>query len=667
MKDPYRGPAFIRKQIGLQLTNPKIETGKGSLFGTTDVPGPIENTRVYNNGINTLEQVKYAGTGVHAVRHGLTPFSPFQNNYYSTVNTQNISGGKEGTAQNRLVILKLSKMTTNESQDFLRDSTVDINIPKLNQLGIPLNRNMLFQYLGGPGSVYGVGSTSIPRYEDTARLASQNPKLPSNLKENYIYLTRSNESQLLLLRTTKMVPNAEFPEKASEWGISENPFLLKEYSDQGPGTINRGNTGGVKGELSKKFSGIDYGKTEIPIAKERTSDRYLENVWLPEELRNNYQSYGSVNSDIDNRLLLLRDAKLIGSSSIAATSQWKISQLDTQIIQYENGPGTLNGLNEQNPNSEVGVDKTNTTIDRSSQNTRLLKSRGAMVYDQIAVQTINSSLYNTATDQPQTNTKRKIQDFRKDLPDVPVPMGTWEKKDTIESRFFIAGKNYVDKMNTLYPFIFDDSVNPWTLDAQEGRTDDTIKFVFEAVSNSNIGKSTAIFFRAYLNGGITDNNGGSWSAFKYMGRGEEFYTYQGFTRSISFAFKIFVGSVEEQKPMYNRINALVSQVYPDYSGLGVMRAPIIRLTIGDYLVRMPGVLDSVNVTSEGAWETESNDQVQQLPHVINVSVSFKPILTELPRRAGDYTVPRIIANNPNTIGRGKNESVFENLDRVPKV
>ncbi len=49
-EDKPRGTAFIQKQVGLQLSNPKIETGN-TLFGIPQgipYPGLLENTRVYN-------------------------------------------------------------------------------------------------------------------------------------------------------------------------------------------------------------------------------------------------------------------------------------------------------------------------------------------------------------------------------------------------------------------------------------------------------------------------------------------------------------------------------------------------------------------------------------------------------------------------------------------
>jgi hypothetical protein len=116
-----------------------------------------------------------------------------------------------------------------------------------------------------------------------------------------------------------------------------------------------------------------------------------------------------------------------------------------------------------------------------------------------------------------------------------------------------------------------------------------------------------------------------------MGRGENFYTYGGFDRSVSFGFKIAVGSKQELDNIYKKVNFLMSQVYPDYSDAGYMRAPIIKLTIGDYLYRVPGFLENVNVSIDqsSTWEI---DEDSQLPHYVDISTSFKPILEQLPQR-----------------------------------
>jgi len=49
---------------------------------------------------------------------------------------------------------------------------------------------------------------------------------------------------------------------------------------------------------------------------------------------------------------------------------------------------------------------------------------------------------------------------------------------------------------------------------------------------------------------------------------------------------------------------------------------------------MPGFLESVNIAIDGttSWEI---DQDRQLPHVVDVSISFKPIYDTLPKRNMD--------------------------------
>ena len=104
--------------------------------------------------------------------------------------------------------------------------------------------------------------------------------------------------------------------------------------------------------------------------------------------------------------------------------------------------------------------------------------------------------------------------------------------------------------------------------------------------------------------------------------------------------------------IYQKLNQLISQVYPDYSpSYNLMRGNVVKLTIGDYIYRMPGFLENVNVTidnSNTSWEivldeSEKKD-VRQLPHMVTVQCNFKPIMDILPRKQ-DYAnqfVPLIV-------------------------
>jgi len=113
------------------------------------------------------------------------------------------------------------------------------------------------------------------------------------------------------------------------------------------------------------------------------------------------------------------------------------------------------------------------------------------------------------------------------------------------------------------------------------------------------------------------------------------------------------------QPLYTKLNHLISQVYPDYSpGTNTMRGSVVKLTIGDYIYRMPGFLENVNITIDNTntpWEIalrgaiESN--VAQLPHMVTVACSFKPIMDILPRKAtfGNLNVPLIANGNSGSM------------------
>lgn len=442
-----RGTAFLQKQMGLQLSNPKIETGNSFQVvpNSNVIAGLLENTRIYNNGINTLTQVGLQGTGTHLVRHGIFPIDLSSKYYRDIVGAQNINNN---SSTNRLLILQKLKLSTNAAR-------AAVSIDQTNKLGISLNRNMLFNYLGGPNSVYGIGSTTIRRYEDTS--------------------------------------------KAS---------------------------------------------------------------------------------------------------------------------------------------------KVNTTF--------------SMTYDAIMAQSLNK----VAEGKKSTF----IQDYRN-------PNKSIQSREQVYS---LTMKDSPDKMNALKSFIFNNESDPWADGVNlstEGRKD-IIKFVFEAIENGNTTRSWATFFRAYLNG-FSDSHQASISAFKYQGRGEDFYTYQGVSRAIGFSFKIAIESEKELRPLYTKLNHLISQVYPDYSeNFGIMRAPIIRLTIGDYLYRVAGMLENVSVTIDdnAPWEITSNEDLKQLPQVVNVQCSFKPIQDFLPRRVNEYNtnVPFLTNYKEDYVSLEDHPTMIANKDRITK-
>ena len=192
--------------------------------------------------------------------------------------------------------------------------------------------------------------------------------------------------------------------------------------------------------------------------------------------------------------------------------------------------------------------------------------------------------------------------------------------------------------------------------AGSGNTRDLIKFAFETILNNGLDQSNTMHFRAFLTG-YTDNHSAEWSGKRYAGRGENFYTYQGFDRQVSFNFKVAAQSKAEMKYLYSKLNYLVSTLYPDYDGNGFMKGNITKLTIGDLFVRTPGVLTSLNLTVDDqyAWEIALNEpesgsssDMLEVPQIIDVAVSFIPILRHLPKN-GTSSPILLTANSNNSL------------------
>lgn len=183
------------------------------------------------------------------------------------------------------------------------------------------------------------------------------------------------------------------------------------------------------------------------------------------------------------------------------------------------------------------------------------------------------------------------------------------------------------------------------IDGYYGR--DIIKFRFEFLNNDvpiadNKSINTDVLaFRAYIDD-FQDGMTAKWNPYRYMGRGEEFYVYEGFTRDISVAFTLFAHSPEEMKPIYTKLNYLMSTFAPDYSAQNKMRGNIGYLTVGDYLYRQPGVFTDIKLGGmlDSHWEIALNDPEgdindigqYEVPKHIKVNMSFKPIHTFLPRK-----------------------------------
>ena len=191
---------------------------------------------------------------------------------------------------------------------------------------------------------------------------------------------------------------------------------------------------------------------------------------------------------------------------------------------------------------------------------------------------------------------------------------------------------------------------------------DLIRFRIEAVDPTNPTKSNVMVFRAFLDG-LNDNFTANYNEFTYNGRGENFYTYNGFNRDISFNFKIAAQSSKEMKPLYRKLNYLLSNTAPEYHETsGRMMTPFMRLTMGSYFERLPGVIKNVGITwqKDYPWEIcldgpegGSTKGLFVLPHVLDVNVTYQPIHDFLPRKSihSPFIIPHKTSAIAKTEGR----------------
>ena len=199
--------------------------------------------------------------------------------------------------------------------------------------------------------------------------------------------------------------------------------------------------------------------------------------------------------------------------------------------------------------------------------------------------------------------------------------------------------------------------------AQDGGNRDLIQLEFQIMTPE---QKYFLAFRAFLDT-FDDSFNAQWNSTKYLGRADSFYTYGGFERSINIGFKIAAPSREEMMPLYQKAATLASVTAPTYGDNGrFMRGSIAKVTVGDYIYEQPGIIESVQYTwqKDYPWEIsfqnpelgdKKGDQV--LPHVLDVSISFKVIHDFLPETG---IVPLIT----NHKALAKNKKVY--IDKVDR-
>ncbi len=671
-----RGIGFILKQVGLQRTNPvirkmEVDTGGDALStfqsigeGIQNLGGSNSNQRVYNLGVNTLAQIAGSAFGLHIKREGLLP-TAFEG-YIDDIEAsrENLYGGSDKEWENngygpqlleadplkgnRLInlfgshILKNTMQQETEVQWDITGQATDIVTGQVAQATTPealgtlgeqmgsfgkflsggndLGKKELYSFSGGAGSLYGIGNTTIMKASTLfntvgevemgghkINLIDSSPWL--HAKTGYIGVRDKfmrGSVNKGLDRGNPEIPHQIYIPKRHHIAVSEvaGSKLLHNYF------IDNNTLGDP---LISPYASIFTARTSKGL---KGDDNFINDYW---GVLN--QSRNKDRGNADN-----------------ATPR-PIYDADKGQLNPENPEKLKLGLIGDN---FAGRYAKAVSLD-DVVDFRILKNLNTVANDldhdhksSNALARSNATDYKTRTS---TGNVPFYRETRVGLGNPGQKMQGLRGKNTLgksTDSYDLYVEDTIDKINALDIFKNDSNLHSF---GQQGR--DLIRFRIEALNGGDPTKSKVMVFRAFLDS-FGDGYTGNWNSYKYNGRAEKFYTYDGFDRNINFSFKIAAQSRHEMMPLYRKLNYLVSQTAPEYNNRR-MRGSFCRVTIGSMIDRVPGFFSNIklNWNKNYPWEITINeaegredyDGILQMPHILDVSCTFKPIHTFAPQKS----------------------------------
>lgn len=374
----------------------------------------------------------------------------------------------------------------------------------------------------------------------------------------------------------------------------------------------------------------------------------------------------------NNRLVLLAGAKITNSTSVNPSTG--ISDLPSQLMQYQGGPNSILGAGKTN--ILFATDQKGSPLRTGINNPKVLPYVGNIPLTGIPAgieikdieikedfrkaklqgqtsSTIMGLAPNYSQDAPGKN--YTIEGKQGSRINMRSPGQRGNLIDYVKGKTDAAGNliGAVDKLNALPLYKSGFSI-------QNNTKNDLVKFRIAAIDTESPGQKVYMHFRAFINN-FADNYQGNWNAVSYMGRGEDFYRYSKFSRNINMDFTIAAQSKPEIMEQYKKLNFLVSNAFPDYTKAGYMAGPLIQLTMGGWCYELPGFINSINldIPQESPWEIgigindDPNDTfggisfrdstVKEMPHICNVSMQFTPIHRFRPQKQDNiYSEEEII-------------------------
>jgi hypothetical protein len=629
LTDFPKGPLFIVKQVGLQLTNPRVESstlpanrptsGQGAVTNVinfiSNTANKIENavgpTRIYNLGINTLAQVPVNAIGGHIVRHGFLPNNDSSKYYENVVTIKNFQNNT-----NRLLDLAnnfnlgpwgANKLgVTKKEQGFLNKlagivSTDPLGGAIFGGATAILNTNKELEidsYLGGANSVYGIGTTTIRRALDGDTENKTKIDFAREQSAMFAGKTRNDKGDPVGITISKDLGVSNFTSSIFVSKSFSDLPTIKNPNSSLPNDIDNIPKQGDKQNPFKYETEVNYANTlGVSKAYFSGSQEILNNT----EININNPTNKPPDLDLATYSKLIKPDIIIGNPvTQTRTPVGNSSYAKYKSIIESRKLTEIHYISGSNPVNQFGI------YGNESYTPGVVRDYG------------NNNILPDATTYPIYYNGDKTVNIK--LP--------WNEV----TRELRVGSGRQDEIN-LTPIFGVSSSYDSSENVGNKSVRDLVKFRIQAVDTNKPNEGQVMVFRAYLSN-LSDNTDATWNSVKYAGRGEPFYIYDGFSRKISVSFKVAALSEGESKFIYQKLNFLMSNTMPDYQN-NLMRGPLIRLTIGNWIDSQLGILSSVQfkVPEDSPWEIaidepEGGSKLLILPHIVEVTLNFTPIGSE---------------------------------------
>ena len=632
-----KGLLWVVKQIGLGLTNPKVEAIGGAL---------TRQTRIHS-GLASLLSVPTTAFGIHFTRHGV-PFLNAAASYGNVIDTLSVGGN---TTYSRLINLKSELLAKDIPGSPFKSQFVTNLIQKVGPLrkaigfsGMPI---LSLSGLAGPGSVYGIGLTTIKRHYNSRNLP--NDKIGAPAESTTSVINPSSLSKPYASDQTGFTSTAEkggtHESKLKKIGDefakntytttddpkSKNPYWFKgrskvggEVSKESKDLANR------KRYSDKQYAGGLRATTNHDFDANKDTNKNTSSGI--DDLKKGTETKDSLKTSITNAT---KDNLTPGAKNNGNGIPDKYIETNAaKIVSYPNSPNNpINDYVTLAYNKIPKLDGTGRLIPNDFRND-INKANPKLTKEQKQFVGIHEDEKYFETNDIQNKagyglgSPGRLQKFKKTDPKLFIKKGNDFNFKSNKRNVLTSDGNFEGDMVTGL------DIGPG--DPMPAGYKDFIKFWFEdANSGTNV-----MAFRATLNG-FTDSFSPGWDQIAIMGRPDSAYLYSSFERSISFNFTVAATTRSEMIPMWRKLNYLSTYTMPDLVGGSKPSGPMIRFTIGDLFYRTPGFITSLSYTipDDATWDLAEADNAKeevgkQLPMMMEVSISLTVIGDYRPQKMG---------------------------------